>query len=60
MKKKSKAATLINDASAEGPRPHLVAMTTTPNRYTIIRLACPKYGAITPLSAVQAITNAEA
>jgi hypothetical protein len=39
MKKKSKAATLINEASAEGPRPHLVAMTTTPNRYTIMRLA---------------------
>ena len=37
-KKKSKASTLRRDDRIAGPRPHSVAVSITPSKYTMMRL----------------------
>src|SRR6058998_578219 len=59
-KKKSKAATLMTEATTEGPRPCLVAMTTTASRYVMIRLASSKNGNIIQERPVANMTAATA
>src|SRR5260221_11344174 len=55
-KKKSKAATLRNDAKIDGPRPNRAAVNTTPSREIMMRLTASNRGNNTEATAVQTVT----